>query len=268
MKIFKIALVILAVLLITVTVVITFQAQRIVKTAVTNIGPKIMGVPVKLDNVQISLLRGRVILSNLAIGNPAGFKTDHSFKLDRFLIEFVPRSLLSKRIIIRNITIDSPDIMYEQTLSGNNFGKIGENLKGAQSNKQAKETAKSGQTLETKIEIDKILINTGMIHVTMPGMASSAVPIPLPPVQLTDIGKDQGGASVEDVINQVFSAIFDVITKAVLASGDVIGKGVEGIGKGAVEGTQAAGEAAKDTGKEAADAAAKGLGEIKGLFGK
>jgi hypothetical protein len=220
------------------------------------------------------LLKGQVCFRNLSIGNPEGFKTDHAFQMDSILLEFVPRSLLSKRIMIRNINIDAPDIMYEQTLSGNNFGKIMENLKNTQTEKPAQDASRSGQKEETKVEIDKILISAGKIHVSMPGMGSAAAPIPLPTIQLADIGKDQRGASAEEVINQVFTAIFDGITRAVLSSGDIIGKGIEGIGDGAesagknaVEAAQAAGDTATDAGKKAVGAAREGIGAVKDLLG-
>jgi len=174
--------------------------------------------------------------------------------------------MFSGKIIIRNITVVSPDIIYEQTLSGNNFGKVMENLKTAQAEevREEKENAASGKKDGRKVEIAKISIRDGMINVSMPGMG--AVPIPLPPVQMTDIGREGEGASVEEAVNLVFSAIFDGVTKAVLSSGDYIRGGIKDLGKGATAGAQALGSTAKDAGKEAGVAVDKGVEAVKGLL--
>ena len=268
MKAVKITLVVLAVLFVIAVVAVTFFLGSIIKTGVEKAGPKVMGVPMSLAHARVSLFTGRVRLDRLVIGNPKGFSTDHAFKVESFVVEWVPWSMFSKRILIRNITIDEPDIMFEQTLSGNNFNKIMDNLKSpAPAERQPPAAAgKAWKKSETKVEIDNLVISNGRIGLSMPGMGTSAIPIPLPTLHMTDIGKDQGGASIPDVVTKVFGAIFNSVTKAVTSSAQIVGKGLENVGQGVEAGAQKAGEAATDVGKKVGGAATKATEGIKSLL--
>lgn len=269
MKILKIILLLLVVSIITVIVTATFFLGGIVRTQVTTIGPKLMGVPVSLANAHISLLTGHIRLTQLEIGNPPEFKTSHAFKVGVLDVQLVPRSLFSKRIVIKTIAIEAPEIVYEQTLSGNNFGKIMANLKGAApaADKPAKEPAQSEGRSKTRIEIGDLRIDNGQLNVSLPGMGSTAAPIPFPNLRLTNIGKNEQGATIDEVVAQVFTAISEGVKETVLASGNIAGKVLENAGKAAGEGAKMIGETAKDAEKTLGDTSTKALGEIKGMLG-
>ena len=90
MKAVKITLVVLVVLVVIVVVATTFFLGSIIKTGVEQAGPKVMGVPMSLANARVSLFTGRVHLDRLVIGNPKGFSTDHAFKVESIVVEWVP----------------------------------------------------------------------------------------------------------------------------------------------------------------------------------
>jgi hypothetical protein len=89
-------------------------------------------------------------------------------------------------------------------------------------------------------------------------------PIPLPPVHLANIGKDEGGASVVDVVGKVFGAIFSTVTDVVAGAGKLVLEGAEGAGKLAVEGASAAGGAALDGAKAVGGVATDGAKAVGG----
>lgn len=278
MKALKIVLIVLVVLVAAALVAASFLMKDIVRKSVPVIGQKTLKVPVTLGNIDFSLFRGAIRLDDLVVGNPSGFNTDHAFKVKTILVEWEPRSVLTKRIVIKNITVDSPDIIFEQGLSGNNFGKIMDNLKKPDETKKepaAEAPAESGKDEKTKVVIDLFLIKNGTIKLSLPGMGSAATPVPLPEVRLTDIGKESGGASPADIMTKIFSALFESLTKAVMATGDIIGKGLGSAGAAAADGVQAVGStvadaagAAKDAVGAAGESAARAVGDLKGLLGK
>ena len=295
MKILKILLALVVILIVAVIVAAPFMLKHAIMKAAPVVGQKVMGVPVSLGGTEISILKGKIHLDDINIGNPEGFKTDHAFKVKSINVEWEPKSVLSKLIVIKDITIDSPDIIFEQGLSGNNFGKIVDNLnkgKPPAEKKEAEEPKKEAagdDESNTKVVINSFLIKGGMINLSLPGMGSAAAPVPLPEIHLTDIGKEKQGASVQEVANQVFGALFDSLKKVLASSLNLVGKGLENAGTVAVDGAQAVGDTAKDaaktvgdTTKDAAKAAGdtakdaaktvggtaeKAVGEIKGIFG-
>ncbi|MFA5043063.1 MAG: AsmA family protein [Kiritimatiellia bacterium] len=269
MKILKTIVLLLVISIVAVIVTATFFLGGIVRTQLTTIGPKLMGVPVSLANAQISLLTGHIRLTQLEIGNPPDFKTSHAFKVGILDVQLVPKSLFSKRIVIKTIAIEAPDIVYEQTLAGNNFGQIMANLKGAPpaADKPAKEPAQSGGRSKTRIEIGDLRIDNGQLNVSLPGMGSAAAPIPFPNLHVTNIGKDEKGATIDEVVAQVFTAISEGVTQALRASGNIAGNVLENTGKTTGAGAKMIGETAKDAGKTLGDTSTKALGEIKGMLG-
>ena len=235
MKIVKILLILLVVLVVALAAV-SLRLGPIVKTAVEKFGPPLVGVPLSLGKADVSLWSGRVYLKGLVIGNPDGFGRKEAISLGTLKARLTMRSLFSRRILVREILIDAPDITYEQTLSGSNLAKIEEQLSGTN------ETDKSGR----KVEITRLRITNGKIRYSAPGMRSAAIPIPLPTIELNDIGKESGGASLTEVVANVLSAIVGGAVKAVGASGQLIGDGAKTVGKKALKGAEAVGDKAKN----------------------
>lgn len=93
------------------------------------------------------------------------------------------------------------------------------------------------------------------MRVTLRGLGGHAVTIPLPPVHLTDIGKESGGVSPREAVIRVFSAVGEAVVAAVKGSGRLIGDGAEALGSGA-----------KAIGTGVADGAAKTVESIGGLL--
>jgi hypothetical protein len=73
---------ILALVLIIVTVVVIgLFLDKIVKTGVETVGPKIVQVPITLDAVHLSILTGSAKVEGLVVGNPEGYKTPNAISV-------------------------------------------------------------------------------------------------------------------------------------------------------------------------------------------
>jgi uncharacterized protein involved in outer membrane biogenesis len=260
-KILKVVGIVLLVVLVLGFIGATLFLGRVVTSAVNLGGPAALGVPMSLEKADVALLRGQIKLKGLVIGNPEGFDTKNLVELGQLQVFLSMRSLLSKRILIHKILVDAPRISYEQSLSGSNLAKLQEQLGGTGETAQAEEPEKAEKKDEsgTKVEITQILITNGRISYSAPGMGSVAIPIPLPTIELNDVGKESEGASLAEVIGRVFGAVFDGVMKAVTSSGQLLGKGAKAVGDGAIKGAGAVGGAAMDA------AGAVGDG-VKGLF--
>ena len=228
-----------------------------VKAAVNQVGPRVLGVPVELDHAAIHLLRGKVDLAGLRIGNPKGFDTPQLMTMQSLSVDLDVASIMGDTVTIRHIHINDPEITFEQNLTGNNLGALLKNLEQPEK-KPAQEEAPAAEKTEPdagapgkKVVIEDFQLRGAQVNVSLPGMSDKSIPVPLPPVVMTDIGKESGGASLPDIIARVVKGVMGSVTKAVAASAGVLGDGVKLLGKGAA----AAGDAALDAGKAAGDAA-------------
>jgi len=246
-KVLKILLIIVPIFLVIVGIVLFLQLNRVVKATVETIGPKALGAPVALENVNISIFSGKGTLSGLRIGNPEGFKTDSAFELGRLLVEFDTSTLKSDVIHIREIIIEAPTITFEG-LKGGNIKQLEQNVT-AFAGKREEEIEEAGADDKAerpkKVVIDHLQLTGGLLNYAP--LWGISIAIPLPDIEMKNVGEASGGVTVASVVAQILAQIDDVAVGAIDGSEDAV--------------SDALGEAAKS-------AAGKASETLKGLFTK
>jgi uncharacterized protein involved in outer membrane biogenesis len=267
MKILKRVLVTVAVLLVVVLVVVVLFLGQLVKTAVERVGPQFAGVEMSLESARVYLLLGDIKLTGLVIGNPEGFKTPSAVELAQFVVDIDMGSLFTDTIVIKKIHIDGPQITYERGLKTSNLTQIQENLAPAEEKPKKEESEAPKEKSDKpakKVVIDDFFLENGKVSVSIALAGGKKLTVPMAPMHLTDIGKDSDGASITDIVNEVYGAIMASVGNAVSASGDLAGDALKGAGGMATDAAKGAGGAAGD----AAKGATKGLKKLgSGLFG-
>ncbi|MFA5689329.1 MAG: hypothetical protein WC959_09325 [Kiritimatiellales bacterium] len=244
----------------------------IIKTGVTTVGPKIIGVPIELHSVSINPFTGTVNLKGLVVGNPAGFNTPSAMELGEFKINLCTKSLFSDTIVIKEILIREPGVTYERALRGSNLSAIQDHLASPET-VPAEETAAAETPAEKaapakKVIIEDFQLNGAKVNVSITAAGGRRITLPLPPVHLKDIGKEKGGATPVEAAKEIFSSVTHAITQLVASAGDLtknIGSAASDAAKSATEVTKDAAKGAVDATKDAADSIKKGVGNI---FGK
>jgi hypothetical protein len=207
----------------------------LVVSAVRTYGPRITGVAVRLDGVDISPFSGTAELRGLVIGNPGGFHADHALSLGEFRMTVALQSLRSDVIVIKRIVIVKPDITYELGPGGSNLQAIQRNVNrntGSSSAAPAKEPATGRQSGSgKKVVIDDLVIKDATAHVSASLMQGQALAVPLPDLHLRNIGRESNGATAGEVVKQVLGALTKSVTTAVTKAD--LGGTTESIKKGA-----------------------------------
>lgn len=222
-----------AVLLLAVIGLFTFligNLDGIVKDVIESQGSEVAGVPVTVSGVEITLLDGRAAISALEIGNPDGFKSDNAVSLDGISVQIDTASIGDPVIVIKEISVDAPMVTYELAPGGNNIGVI-------QSNVQKSVGDGSGGTAEPgeseaasrKLVIDTLNIRGGRVRVAASTglLGDRQIEGRLPDITLRDIGKDQGGATPEQVAEKVIAALTAAARQSAANLG--VGKSLEGL---------------------------------------
>ncbi len=231
----------LLVLIVGITVVVGIYIGPIIKFGVESVGPKIARVPIKVEAVNLSILTGTAQVKGLMVGNPQGYNTPQSISVGNVAVSVDPFSVMSSKIVVRSVQVQSPEITFEGGFGGNNLSKILSNVNAvsqasgggeAASNANAgAQSGASGGKPAPKIEIDDFLITGAKAHVNLTGMGSKEMTIPLPDIHLTDLGKDSGGLTPAQLASAIFSAISADTLKAVSGAASQVGHGLENIGK-------------------------------------
>ncbi len=208
----KIALGVLGVLAVA-ALVLGLNLSSIVKKGIETLGPKLTGCPVTVGSVSLSPLTGGGSVQDLVVGNPEGFSDQAALRLGAVRVKVSLRSLLTERVVVEEITVESPEILYELGLGSSNIGCIQKNLEEGSGDKKAAPEKGPGK----KVQIDHILVKDGRIRLGTKLLGGKAVPIPLPDVEMRDIGKDDGGVSMAQSVSIFFgrlaAGVFDAAKK-------------------------------------------------------
>lgn len=232
--------------------VVMVRGGTIIREAINTAGPKVLGVPVSVEDVSFLPLRGLVELKNLHVGNPEGYKTAGIFDLGLVRVKIKTASLFSRTIVIEAVKIEKPVITYERGLGNSNIGALLAKLEGSGEREAGSEEKPKGGSSKSKapagggkkVIIRDLLVNGAQVKLSLTALQGLAAPIPLPPVHLTGIGEESGGTSFAEALGKIIGAILGAVTDVATGAGKLVGEGVGAVGGAAVDGVKAVGGAA------------------------
>ena len=220
----------LLVLIIIAVIAVGLFLGKIVKAGVERVGPKITQTTLILDAVDLSLLTGSASVKNLVVGSPEGYKAPNVISIGLTAVRVSPMSVLSDKIVVKSVRVESPEITFEGSLSGNNLSKIMDNVNGVAKNggpestdKTAAASSKPGKT----IEVDDLLITGAKVRGTLilfGGKELTLPTLPLPDIHLTDLGKGPEGITPTELTKLVLREVVSDTLKAVENAASNLGK--------------------------------------------
>ena len=220
MKKWLIALATLVILLVAGVIILFFSLNSIVEKAVNTEGPKITGTAVHLDKADLSLFSGKGVFSGFALGNPAGFSGSHAATVNSVSVDLDTGSVFKDVVIVRNVTVDGPELVYELGKDTSNFDVILKNIREYAERTEHKASASSASSVKTddnaskkKVIIDELVIRNAKAMLTVP-LLNFTVHVPLPEIRLTDIGRRESGASFAKVALLVAAEVSRTLAKA------------------------------------------------------
>lgn len=243
-KLFSYSLLGLLVVAIVVYVGLTFFLGSVVTTAVNRIGPSITKTPVVLQSANLSPLTGSGTLRGLGVDNPEGWSKGRVFYLGKIHVAMKPFSIFGDHIVIDEIEIDQPEFTYETKIFSSNLGDLLKNIKESTGSKEQGGATAPAKGKAVKIEVRHFRLTNGKVRL---GVGAAALPLPMPPVELSNLGTKEGGITAE----QLAAAVLSSVTSSVVGAT-----------------TQAAGQIGNTAGAAAAEGVKKTGESLKKLFGK
>ena len=190
--------------------------DSMVRNAIEQYGSAATLTTVKLDHVKIGLQSGEASLGGFSMGKPDGYEADPALAFGDVSVKLDTKSLAGTGpIVIKDVTISKPQITYEINTSGqSNMQAIVKNTqayaasfagKGGTANASADGAAK--QAPARKVIINSLTIQDGEIGISSPVLKGHELSAPLPVIHLTNLGKDEGGATPAEITEKVLGAI-------------------------------------------------------------
>ncbi len=236
-------LAVLVVLGVLALVAMGFFLGPIVTKAVNAVGPRITGTKVELTSASVSPLTGGGTLKGLFVGNPAGWSSDKAIYLGEARASIQPASLLGTHILINEVFVDGPEIVFEKRLlGGSNIDALLKQIEantrsGSASAPAPTPEAKPGEPLKFAIKSFRIQ-NAKMSLI----VAGRTITVSLPPLTITDLGVAEGGITADQVAAQVLKRVLAQLGVAAAEAAKQVGGALL---EGGTDGTKNAKEAAK-----------------------
>jgi len=209
--------------------------NSMVKQGVETAGPLIAKVEMRLAETDISLFSGKGTLRGLLIGNPEGYKTSAAIEVGEATIALKASSLLTDKILVRQVNVIAPEITFEGSLKGSNLSKILENIRAFTASEGNAKEQPGGKS--KKLQVDSFAITGGKIKLSVTALGGKALTVPLPDIHLRELGTGPEGVTPGELTEKVFREFFEGTTKAVAQA-------LAGVGKEAIDTAKEVGQGA------------------------
>ncbi|MYC26491.1 MAG: hypothetical protein F4X63_00640 [Nitrospira sp. SB0662_bin_26] len=240
MKVFVRFLVLVGLIGLLALMFVSLSLNALVKGGIETMGPRILGVPVTVEDVDVTLLSGTRMhagLTGLVVNNPEGYETAFAVSLPEIRIQVDWNSLLTDTVIVEEVLIVKPAVTFEWSLRGSNLDTIHENVKrntgsGSDDDDQEKDARpEESQESDKSVHVKKVTVKDAIINVSFVGGQDEVTQVSLPDLDLRDIGNPSGGTTFSQASAVIFEQIYEAIDKAVMKPGILLPQGVEQLGK-------------------------------------
>lgn len=211
-----------------------------IRRAIEIAGSNALGVPVTVTGVSISPFTGEGSIRGLNIANPEGFDAPYAIELGGLDLKVNVGSLVSDVIEVNSIVISDAKITYETKLVTDNIRTLLNNLPndGAAPVVEANpDAAASKQVIIRDLRIMNPQIS---LHT-----AVASAPIPLPDIQLQNIGEQSDAVTVAEAARQILAAINRAVISGGIPNMDVL---IDGARQQLQEGARKVGDAVEELG--------------------
>lgn len=198
--------------------------DSLVKRAIEKWGPEITGVTVRVDHVKIEVAQGRGSIRGLLIGNPKGFEAPYALKVGEIRVALDPASLTKDVVVVKELLLVSPDVIYERGQGSDNLSVIQRNVDAWVAKHAGPKGAGSGPG--KKFILEHVIVRDGRAHF---GTTASA---PIPDLHLRDVGKRTNGATAGEVFRQVWGALLRSVGNVASHLGSTIKEGARSATEG------------------------------------
>ena len=180
----------------------------LIKDAIENYGSAMTQAKVSVGAVKIAPADGKGTISHLAIANPAGFKTAYALKVARIDVDIDIASVTRDVVVIRNIAVVAPDVIYEKGDRMTNFDAIQKNI-------AAYLGPADGRKEGKKLIVEQLTIRDAKAQASAAFMNGKTVSVPLPDITMKNVGRAKGGITPGELGQEVAGALKAKLTGAV-----------------------------------------------------
>lgn len=168
-------------------------------------GKSFLQTEVKIGSVELEFKNKKAAVNGLKISNPPGFKMSHAVKVKR--IEATGVSKQDGMVTIEEVRILDPEVFFENGESGSNFKVLEKNLTQSLETFNSKGSDKKSAAENSKVIIKRLVISNTTANVLFSSAQPSPFKIDIPEIEMKNLGSEEGGTNMSNVIRQVLEKL-------------------------------------------------------------
>ncbi len=196
---------------------VVFFGDTLVQKGIEKGGETALGVSTRVGSIDISLTGGEATMNQLTIANPPGFSAQQFLELGQANIAVSLNSLLSDTVTIPRIAISGILVNLEQKGGRNNVNPLLERARsmageGGQTTDARVPAGKEDgkKFIVTHFSLDDVQVNANLEAFGQ----NSSLNLVLPKIELRNLGDEQGGLTMPELIEKVVQVILATAQKS------------------------------------------------------
>ncbi len=198
--------------------------DSLAKQVSEKIATQTLGVPVRIGDMKISLEEKKVVVSDISIANPNGYKKEEAIHVDAVTI--AAESFSKELLTFARVEVEGTNVNLEVSQNGTNLTDIKKNIKVAQKEPQGTENAVKKDE-QIKVIIRKFTLKKAQLNPSVTLLKRDLAFITVPDVNVTGVGEKQNGVVAQEAIAQIVKPVLQAFSKSANKAGFLEGLSLE-----------------------------------------
>ncbi len=253
----------LILLVIGVAAYIYINMDSIAKQVTEKIASDALGVPVHIGGMDISLEEKKVIVSDIRIANPSGYKKPNAIRVET--IEIAGESFSKELLVFSRIMVDGTNVNLEVSDKGTNLSDIKNNI-AIKSKKSGGAAADSSGGSNIKVIVKKFSLTKAQLNPSVTLIGGDLAYVDIPDIHLKAIGQKEKGVLAEQAIAQIMQELLNRFNKSANSAGFLKGMSLDVLNAMGVSTVEVFKKNLKDSYNKDVEGLKQGLDGLKKLF--
>lgn len=168
-----------------------------------------LGVTVTIGSMDINLEERKVLLNDINISNPTGYKKPQAIHIDKIVVagEEFTKDLLT----LTRVEVEGTNVNLEVRPQGTNLGELKKNVEAQSADSAPQSTLKA---IVRDVVIPKAQLNPSVVLID-----KNLAFVNVPDIHVTGIGEKENGVSPQDAIGQVMAVVLQELNRSANSAG-------------------------------------------------
>ena len=265
----KLALILFSVIVLLVVGLVAYlyvNIEDLAKDFAEKAASEALGVPVTIGEMDIQLKTLTVVVNDIAVANPKGYKNEHAIIIKAVTV--AGESFSKELLAFSLVQVDGTAVNLEVNENGVNLGALKKKAQQtAQQTPQSSDVASSSAVPDIKVIVRKFVLTGAQLKpsVTLLGDNNLSI-VKVPDIHLRGIGEKENGVVAEEAIAQIMDIVLDKFNGSANSAGFLEGLPLDMLNEIGVSTGEVFKKNLKKSYNKEVSKFKKGLDNLKGIF--